>query len=249
MLLVEQMKKLLIIKAGSTFAETARKYGDFEAMVLHGSGLQKELVEVVDAVRPGSLPAPDSCCGAIITGAHCMVTDDLDWSLALEAWVRSIVNGAVPLLGICYGHQLLGRATGGQVGFHPRGKEVGTFEIRLRPEARQDPLFSALPELFPVHTTHSQSVLALPPGAVLLAENDFDPHHAFRIGPCAWGVQFHPEYDSRIMYDYILAQADSLTDGGHDTASLLYDVRETPSANSILQKFASLAFAWSRSRT
>jgi GMP synthase (glutamine-hydrolysing) len=237
------MKKLLIIKAGSTFTETARKYGDFEEMTLRGSGLKREFVDVVDAVRSVQLPAPDSCCGAVITGAHCMVTDNLDWSLALEAWIRSIVTAAVPLLGICYGHQLLGRAMGGQVGYHPRGKEVGTFDIRLRPEAREDSLFSALPEQFPVHTTHSQSVLALPPGAVLLAENDFDPHHAFRIGPCAWGVQFHPEYDSRIMRDYILAQADSLTDSGRDTALLLHDVRETPVANSILQKFARLAFA------
>ena len=235
------MKKLLIIKAGSTFTETARKYGDFEDMTRRGSGLKQELVEVVDAVRSGQLPAPDNCCGAIITGAHCMVTDNLHWSLALEAWIRSIVAAAVPLLGICYGHQLLGRAMGGQVGYHPRGKEVGTFDIRLLPEAREDSLFSTLPAQFPVHATHSQSVLVLPPGAVHLAENDFEPHHAFRIGSCAWGVQFHPEYDSRIMRDYILAQADSLVDAGRDTDSLLHAVRETPAANSIVQTFASLA--------
>lgn len=172
-----------------------------------------------------------------------MVTDNLDWSLALEGWIRSIVTAAVPLLGICYGHQLLGRAMGGQVGYHPRGKEIGTFDIRLRPEAREDPLFSAFPAQFPVHATHAQSVLALPRGAVLLAENDFEPHHAFRIGSCAWGVQFHPEYDSRIMRDYILAQADSLVESGRDTDSLLHAVRETSTANSILQKFACLAFA------
>jgi len=237
------MKKLLIIKAGSTFTETARKYGDFEDMTRRGSGLQRELVEVVDAVHSGQLPAPDNCCGAIITGAHCMVTDNLHWSLALEAWIRSIVAAAVPLLGICYGHQLLGRALGGQVGYHPRGKEVGTFDIRLRPEARDDSLFSTLPAQFPVHATHSQSVLVLPPGAMLLAENDFEPHHAFRIGSCAWGVQFHPEYDSHIMRDYILAQADSLVVAGRDTDSLLNAVRETPAANSIVQKFASLACA------
>ena len=238
---VKAMKKLLIVKAGSTFTETAMKYGDFEDMIRRGSGLKCESVDVIDAVRCAQLPAPDSCCGAIITGAHCMVTDNLHWSLALEAWIRSIVTAAVPLLGICYGHQLLGRAMGGQVSYHPRGKEVGTFDIRLRPDAREDQLFSALPAQFPVHTTHSQAVLALPSGAVLLAENDFEPHHAFRIGACAWGVQFHPEYDIHIMRDYILAQADSLTDSGRDIESLLHDVRQTPAANSILEKFASLA--------
>jgi GMP synthase (glutamine-hydrolysing) len=172
-----------------------------------------------------------------------MVTDNLDWSLAIEAWIRSMVTAAVPLLGVCYGHQLLGRAMGGRVGDHPQGKEVGTFDIRLRPEARKDPIFSALPAQFAVHTTHSQSVLALPPGAVLLAENDFEPHHAFRLGSCTWGVQFHPEYDSRVMRDYILAQADSLADSGRDSDALLQAVRETPMANSILQKFVSLVFA------
>ncbi|MEN8688043.1 MAG: gamma-glutamyl-gamma-aminobutyrate hydrolase family protein, partial [Desulfuromonadales bacterium] len=125
------MNKLLIIKAGSTFTETARDYGDFEEMTRRAAGLEQESVGVVDAVRSGQLPAPENCCGAIITGAHCMVTDNLDWSLAIEAWIRSIVTASVPLLGICYGHQLLARAMGGRVDYHPQGKEVGTFDIRL----------------------------------------------------------------------------------------------------------------------
>lgn len=237
------MKKLFIIKVGSTFKETALKYGDFEDMTLRGTGLQRELVDVVDATGSGPLPAPDSCCGAIVTGAHCMVTDNLPWSLAVEAWLQKLVAAEVPLLGICYGHQLLGRAMGGRVGYHPQGKEVGTFEVRLRPAYRDDPLFSGLPTQFPAHATHSQSVLVLPPGAVHLAENDFEAHHAFRLGRCAWGVQFHPEYDSRIMRDYILAQADSLAEAGQQPELLLRAVRETPAAHSILRKFANLSMA------
>ena len=172
-----------------------------------------------------------------------MVTESPQGFESISVWLRALVEQDVPVLGICYGHQLLGRAMGGRVGYHPQGKEVGTFDIRLRPEAREDSLFSGLPAQFPVHTTHSQSVLALPPGAVHLAENAYEPHHAFRLGSCAWGVQFHPEYDCRIMRDYILAQADSLADSGRDIDSLLHAVRETPTANSILRRFASLAFA------
>ena len=241
--LKDAVKTLYIIKAGSTFADTASRYGDFEEMTRRGMGVEREHICVVNAARGGELPSADCCSGAIITGAHCMVTDNLPWSLAIEAWIQTIVAAQVPLLGICYGHQLLGRAMGGQVGYHPRGKEVGTFDIRLRAACDEDPLFSGLPERFPVHTTHSQSVLALPPEAVLLAENDFEPHHAFRFGPCAWGVQFHPEYDSRIMRDYLLAQAEGLTGAGREPATLLSAIRETPEANSILQKFASLALA------
>ena len=243
MLSVKTMKKLFIIKAGSTFTETAKNYGDFEEMTRRVSGLGRKSVEVVDAVRSGQLPSSKDCCGAVITGAHCMVTDNLPWSLAIEDWIQTIVAAEIPLLGICYGHQLLGRAMGGQVDYHPQGKEVGTFDVRLRAECREDHLFSGLPPQFPVHATHSQSVLTLPPGAVLLAENNFEPHHAFRLGPCAWGVQFHPEYDSRIMRDYIQAQAESLVDAGRNPESLLGAVRETPAANSILKKFAGLAFA------
>jgi len=241
--LKEPIKKLHIIKAGSTFDHTASRYGDFDEMTLRGLAAERNHTCVVNADQGGKLPSPDSCSGAIITGAHCMVTDNLPWSLAIEAWIQTIVAAEVPLLGICYGHQLLCRAMGGQVGYHPQGREVGTFDVRLHPECREDHLFSGLPTQFPVHTTHSQSVLVLPPGAVLLAENDFEPHHAFRLGPCAWGVQFHPEYDSRIMRDYLLAQADRLADARREPDALLSAIRETPDANSILQKFARLALA------
>lgn len=237
------MKKLHIIKAGSTFAETATKYGDFEEMTLRGLDLDRALVSVTNAYRNEELPSPVNCSGAVITGAHCMVTDELPWSLAIEDWIRTIIAADVPLLGICYGHQLLGRAMGGRVDYHPQGKEVGTFDIRLSSAHRTDPLFGGLPRQFPVHATHSQSVLDLPAGAILLAENDFEPHHAFRIGRCAWGVQFHPEYDSRIMRDYIEAQADSLTQAGQDVTALLSQVRETPEASSILKRFAQIAQA------
>ncbi len=237
------MKKIHIIKAGSTFAETARKYGDFEEMTLRGLGLERALVSVTAACRNEELPSPDNCSGAVITGAHCMVTDNHTWSLAIEGWIRTIIAADIPLLGICYGHQLLGRAMGGLVDYHPQGKEVGTFDIKLSPEHRTDPLFGGLPRQFPVHATHSQSVLDLPPDAVLLAENDFEPHHAFRIGRCAWGVQFHPEYDSRIMRDYIEAQADSLTQAGQDVPALLCQVHETPEASSILKRFAQITQA------
>ena len=175
------MKKLIIVKAGSTFADTAERYGDFDEMTRRGLDLEVGDVRVVDIVQGEILPDPSTCHGVVITGAHCMVTDDLPWSLAIEAWIPSLVQAEVPLLGICYGHQLIGRAMGGHVNFHPRGKEVGTVAVSLRPESRNDLLFDNLPQQFPVHATHAQSVLTLPPGAEILAENDFEVHHAFRI--------------------------------------------------------------------
>jgi GMP synthase (glutamine-hydrolysing) len=232
------MKKLFIIKAGSTFTDTAKRYGDFDEMTCRGLGLERDKIGIVNAAQGEELPAPEACHGVVITGAHCMVTENLSWSLAIEAWIPSLVQAEVPLLGICYGHQLLGRAMQGQVDYHPEGKEVGTVSVRRRPGSNDDPLFAHLPERFPAHATHAQSVLTLPPGAVLLAENDFEPHHAFRVGRCAWGVQFHPEYDLNIMGDYIMAQTDGLTRAGQDVNTLMQERRETPEASSVLATFA-----------
>ena len=237
------MKKLFIIKAGSSFADTAEKYGDFDEMIFRGLGLDLTAVKIVTAYRGEPLPEPSRCFGVVITGAHCMVTDNLPWSLAIESWIPSLIEQKVPVLGICYGHQLLGRAMGGQVGYHPQGEEVGTVDIRLCPASSDDPLFANLPQRFPAHVSHSQTILTLPQGAVLLAENDFEPHHAFRIGGCAWGVQFHPEFNCGITREDILKQSDELTRAGRDVEALLRNVRETPQATGLLAIFARLATA------
>ena len=97
------------------------------------------------------------------------------------------------------------------------------------------------------HATHAQSVLTLPPGAVLLAENAFESHHAFRLGSCAWGVQFHPEYTDSVMRDYVTAQTDSLTRACQDVSKLLKNIQGTPEATSILSTFAQLATQGERS--
>lgn len=235
------MKKLFIIKAGSTFTATAERYGDFDELIQSGLGLARQQVRVVNAPAEETLPEPQLCGGVVISGAHCMVTDDLPWSLAIEAWIPRLISAGVPLLGICYGHQLLGRAMGGLVGYHPQGREIGSVEVRRRPECHDDPLFAALPQRFPVHATHAQSVLTLPPGAVHLLENTFEAHHAFRIGGSAWGVQFHPEYTSEVMRDYLLNQASGSIDGGAGIDLNSLPLQETPHASDILKNFARLA--------
>lgn len=235
------MKHLYIIKAGSTFPATAAQHGDFEDMTLRGLEVDPALVALVEACRGEHLPAPRDCHGAVITGAHGMVTENLPWSLAIEHWVREMVSAQVPLLGICYGHQLLGRAMGGRVDYHPQGREVGTVDITLRPEALHDTLFRALPGQFPVHVTHSQSVLTLPSGAVLLAGNAYEPHHAMRVGRCAWGVQFHPEYTAAVTRDYVNAQAEDLIRSGQEVMPLLAGLRETPASAGLLSAFARIA--------
>ncbi len=167
-----------------------------------------------------------------------MVTDREPWSERVAAWLPGVVSAEVPLLGICYGHQLLAYATGGEVGTNPRGPEYGTVPIHLQERAHHDPLFLGLPSTILVQTSHEQSVLRLPPGSIGLAANVHDPHHAFLVGKCAWGVQFHPEFDARTVQAYIRDFADGLRHRGVDPVRLLERAVDTPHCESLLKRFA-----------
>lgn len=236
------MPSLYIIKTGSTFPTFAPDNGDFEDWVRKGLGNNSELdVRVIGASKGEALPHPDICAGIVITGSHAMVTDKEPWSEAIAAWLPDVIAADVPVLGICYGHQLLAHATGGVVGYHPHGKEIGTVPVSLTENAESDALFSGLPKAFTAHATHSQTVLGLPEGAVHLASNEFEPHHAFRVGKAAWGVQFHPEFDAPIMREYIQQQAEPLRRDNQNPEGLVANVSDTPVAAEVLQRFSRLA--------
>ena len=102
--------------------------------------------------------------------------------------------------------------------FPNTARKYGDFE--LLPDSATDRLFRGLPPRFSVHVTHSQTVLSLPPDAISLAANSFDRGHAIRIGSCAWGVQFHPEYDTSVMRSYIEEQAQELEVAGRGVSEL-----------------------------
>lgn len=236
-------RPLVILKAGSAMAAVRQRFGDFEDWLREGLMLPDDAVRVVRVEDGEELPRPKECGGVVITGSHAMVTDNLPWSVALAAWLPEVVAMRIPLLGVCYGHQLLAAALGGRVDYHPQGPEIGTVAVELLPAAADDPLFAGLPASFPAQAFHSQSVLALPPGAVPLARNGFESHHAFRLGACAWGVQFHPEYTQGVMAAEIAADTEQLTADGLTPSTLLVTVRECPEAASLLARFARLVAA------
>ncbi len=232
--------QVYVIKAGDTFPDLIKEMGNFEDWIVSGLGLASETVRVVNAEAGEALPEPETVRGAVISGAHSMVTQGLPWSLALESWAREMIGARVPLLGICYGHQIMARAMGGTVDFHPRGTEIGTTTILCHDACRGDALFGSLPDTFKVHVFHSQSVLELPEDAVLLAGNDFDPHQSFRMGPCAWGVQFHPEANARATRGYISNLETALISDGQDIEGLVATLEETPHAAALLRRFGDM---------
>jgi GMP synthase (glutamine-hydrolysing) len=192
-------------------------------------------VLVLDPRQGDALPAPAEISGVVVTGSHAMVSHREPWSERVAEWLAELVEqDQVPVLGICYGHQLLAHALGGEAGDHPVAMEIGTVDVQATQAARQDPLFQSLPAQFPAHVVHRQSALKLPPGAVRLAGNSFEPHQAFRVGAQTWGVQFHPEFDENAMRGYI----DRLAPDLQDPAAVREAVRPTPEASSLLQRFA-----------
>ncbi|MDX1633604.1 MAG: glutamine amidotransferase [Marinobacter sp.] len=233
------MKKLAILKTGSTYDHIRAEYGDFEDWFRAGlgTGLAIEVVDVSRQEHPGE---PRDWDGVLVTGSPAMVSQREPWSEQTAEWLARAVAASLPVLGVCYGHQLLAHGLGGRADDRPQGRESGTFEIRLLPEAADDPLFGQLPDRFLAHLTHRQSALSLPTGAVRLAHSEHEPNQAFRLGPCAWGVQFHPEFTPQVMTAYLRTQADALSAEGQSPEDLLAGVRPSEAAASLLARFGEL---------
>jgi GMP synthase (glutamine-hydrolysing) len=234
---------LVIVKLGGTFETIRAQRGDFENWIADGLDSQTLPILVVDPRRGDALPSPDALSGAVITGSHAMVSHREPWSETTAAWLAQLVTNGTPVLGICYGHQLLAHALGGEAGNHPRGVEAGTVTVTLNEAAATDPLLRGMPAQFPAQVVHWQSALRLPEGAVPLASGEHEPVHAFRVGEHAWGVQFHPEFDADTMRGYIDQLHDQLKADGLDPDALRERVAATDNAAQLLGRFARIAEA------
>lgn len=163
------------------------------------------------AVREGELPprpteADWAHDGVAVTGSAASVYWDLEWIPPLKRWVADAVGADAPLLGVCFGHQLLAEALGGRVESMGR-YELGYHMIRHDGRCR---LFDGLEEWFVAFTAHSDAVAELPEGATAHAENPYSLH-AFACGS-AFGVQFHPEVDFETAQSLLIQRG---VDGRH----------------------------------
>jgi GMP synthase (glutamine-hydrolysing) len=142
-------------------------------------------------VTANERPAEFDFDGIVITGSRSSVYWDRDWIQPLIDYTAAVDDRNIPILGVCYGHQVLAAALGGHV------ESMDEYELGYREvtQTQPDTLFEDIPETFTVFTSHSDRVTELPPETIKLAENDYGIH-AFRRGH-AWGVQFHPEYDRK----------------------------------------------------
>src|SRR4051812_2945497 len=229
--------RLLIVQTGSTHL-----HGDYPRWFERALGFEMPVVRAhageplgaaLDRIRPQ---------GVVVTGSPLSVMENAPWMLRLGEDLLKVGAAGTPVLGVCFGHQLLARAAGGAVVQNPRGREIGTVRVQLTEAGRKDPLFAAWADGadVEVQATHVDAVDPLPPGATVLASNENSAAQAFRISETVAGVQFHPELWAEAMRDLILSRRDKLAAEGRDARALADGVREV-GAGALLRAFAEKA--------
>lgn len=230
-------RPLCILVTGDPVPATLERRGSFATLLraVVGSAWTGSWL-VVDSRRE-PLPELASLAGLVVTGSPHSVTERKSWMLAGERYLVEAVAAGVPVLGVCFGHQMLAQALGGRVAQNPRGREIGTVEFELRTD---DPLFHAAERRLRVNMSHVDTVFEPPPGAEVLGSTERDACAALRFGERAWGVQFHPEFDREIVGHYAMTRADHLRDEGLDPEAVVAAAADTPSGAGVLLRFVDL---------
>ncbi|MDB5456436.1 MAG: glutamine amidotransferase class-I [Caulobacter sp.] len=167
-------------------------------------------------VQAGILPAaPRACDAYVITGSSAGVYDDLPWIAPLTDFLRA-AKGQVPLVGVCFGHQIMAEAFGGQVLKSDRGWGVGLHAYDIQ---AAEPWMDALDPVA-IPASHQDQVVILPPGARVAAGNAFTPYGVLVYGDQpAISMQFHPEFEPAYAAALIEARrGDRYTDAQADAA-------------------------------
>ncbi len=176
--------KIGILQAGHTPDEMRADKGDYGNLfekLLAGQGLTFQIFSVVDLDFPKDV---HQCDGWLITGSRHGAYDDLPFIPLLEDFIRAVFDAAVPLVGVCFGHQIIAQALGGKVEKFKGGWAVG----RTAYDWQGETLF--------LNAWHQDQVVSLPGGAEVCASNAFCENAALVYGNKAFSVQAHPEFES-----------------------------------------------------
>ena len=176
--------------------------------------------------------------GIIISGSPRDAWSGDSVNLKLCELIGVCQERSIPVLGVCYGHQILGRALGGVVARHPQGLELGNTSIELTSSGQASPLFAGMPARFEALSSHWDAVLEMPPGGELLARGDFTANQAFQWNRLLFGVQFHPEFDPEVLR-FIWGPRREIWRGKvpFDLDQTLDHLRPTPATTQILRNF------------
>jgi GMP synthase (glutamine-hydrolysing) len=122
--------------------------------------------------------------------------------------IRYALKERIPVLGVCLGAQLLAKAAGADV-YKGGKKEIGWYDVELTSEGLRDSLFQGLPEELMVFQWHGDT-FDVPDGATRLASSKLFPNQVIRVGPRAYGIQFHLEVTEDMIRDWLTVNKDEL---------------------------------------
>jgi len=182
------------------------KHIDIEGPGTIETTLKKKKIDyrIVDLSKDESLPKRTDNLRSIITlGGPMNVYEEAKFPFLKEEdeFLRKAIDQDIPVLGVCLGAQLLAKAQGAKV-MKAAGEEIGWYRVNLTREAKSDTLFKGMGKSLDVFQWHQDSFALPKRNTRLLAEaNSFN--QAFRVGRCAWGLQFHFEVNKRMIREWI----------------------------------------------
>ncbi len=202
--------KVGVIQTGRLRGDLAAAHGEYPEMfaTLFAPVAPDFSLFTVALVDGEALPEPDAADGWIVTGSRHGVYDDLPWIAPLEDFLRAARAARRPILGVCFGHQILAQAFGGRVVKHEGGWRLGVHAFETAATA-----FSPAATVR-LHSVHQDQVVALPPGATVWATSPGCDIAGLLYGdadaPEAVSIQPHPEFGPPVTR----ALAQALTDDG-----------------------------------
>lgn len=172
--------------------------------------LAPELEFRIWSALDGELPDDLQECDAwLITGSRHDAYSDLPWIQALRAWIRLAHDADVKLAGVCFGHQVIAQALGGEVVKSTKGWGLG---VSVHPMLATGSWMQPGLDQIRILASHQDQVALLPPGATRLAGNDFCPNFMFLQGDHIVAIQGHPEFSVEYNRALIERRRDFLSD-------------------------------------
>jgi GMP synthase-like glutamine amidotransferase len=189
-----------ILQTGRAPEELRDRHGDYDAMFrryLGGRGFDFVTWPVLDGVIPGDVHDAE---GWLITGSRFGVYEDHTWIPPLEDFLRRAYAAAVPTVGICFGHQILAQALGGQIERFAGGWSVGPQAYTL----------DGMPEEAHIMAWHQDQVVKKPAAARVVGTSAFCRYAALAYGERILTLQPHPEFTAGFLADLVAARRSSL---------------------------------------
>ena len=196
-----------LLQCGHLHPDLIPAHGDYPEVFTDLLGPEGVELTPFDAteVLPDAIDAFD---GWLVSGSACSTYDDLPWIGPLEEFLRACVEGAAPMVAVCFGHQLLAQAFGGRVAKADAGWGVGAHTYQVtRPD---QPWLQPPAGTVRIVASHQDQVVELPAGAEVWLATDHCPVAGFTLGPRAMTIQPHPEFTAAVSEGLTVRRRDAI---------------------------------------